>query len=157
MCCLVYLIYMHPKLKVVYIFCFTFLSTFVQNTYLFFCFIYIEQICDLIQSHGFSKSISEDDAEKNIPCHRLLHCKEKNSGGSNDRLLAILYTSGSTGIPKGARILHTGAINRLKWQWNEFPYKTGDVCAFKVIQNKQIRFSKFFCSLKTKSNFVKQI
>ena len=37
MCCMVYLIYMHPKLKVVYIFfCFTFLSTFLQNTYLFF-------------------------------------------------------------------------------------------------------------------------
>ena len=86
----------------------------------------------MIQSHG-SKSTPEDDNEKDIPCHRLYNCKEKNAAGSNDRLLAILYTSGSTGIPKGARILHTGAINRLRWQWNDFPYKREDVCAFKVI------------------------
>ena len=69
-----------------------------------------------------------DEMDKNIPCNRL----HFNGSLNNDRLFAILYTSGSTGIPKGARILHTSAINRLKWQWEEFPYKEGDVCAFKV-------------------------
>ena len=87
------------------------------------------QIADSIQSYDRKWNSS------NILCHELHHispnsCVGENSAG--DRLLAILYTSGSTGIPKGARILHSGAINRLKWQWNEFPYQTRDVCAFKV-------------------------
>jgi long-subunit acyl-CoA synthetase (AMP-forming) len=77
-----------------------------------------------------------DEMDKNIPCSRLHFNGKKScndeSSLSNDRLFAILYTSGSTGVPKGARILHTAAINRLKWQWEEFPYKQGDVCAFKV-------------------------
>ena len=75
-----------------------------------------------------------DELEKNIPCSSL-RWKHPNACNdeTNDRLLAVLYTSGSTGTPKGARILHSSAINRLKWQWNEFPYKKGDVCAFKVI------------------------
>ena len=77
-----------------------------------------------------------DEIDKNIPCSSL-HWKQQYACNQatypTDRLFAVLYTSGSTGIPKGARILHSGAINRLKWQWHEFPYKKGDVCAFKVI------------------------
>ena len=77
-----------------------------------------------------------DEMDKNIPCNRL-HSNTKKSFNdekcfNNERLLAILYTSGSTGVPKGARIMHSSAINRLNWQWDEFPYKEGDVCAFKV-------------------------
>ena len=95
----------------------------------------IFQICDLIQSFD-SKWTVEDEFDKNIPCSSL-HWKQQNECNQGtcptDRLLAVLYTSGSTGVPKGARILHSGAINRMKWQWNEFPYQKGDVCAFKVI------------------------
>ena len=89
----------------------------------------------MIQSQGLN-SATEDHSATNNPSSRLLPFKETHSKLPNERLLAILYTSGSTGIPKGARILHSGAINRLRWQWNEFPYKEGDVCAFKVIQKE---------------------
>ena len=85
----------------------------------------------MIQSHGLN-SIADNEAEMNIPCSRLFQSKRKNDDFPDERLLAILYTSGSTGIPKGARILHKGAINRLRWQWNEFPYIEEDVCVFKV-------------------------
>lgn len=34
----------------------------------------------------------------------------------------ILYTSGSTGIPKGVRLRHCIVQNRLEWQWRTFPY-----------------------------------
>ena len=93
------------------------------------------QISDLIQSYDRKWNSS------NILCHELHHippnsCDDERSS-SKDRLLAILYTSGSTGTPKGARILHSGAINRLKWQWTEFPYKKRDVCAFKVTYAEQ--------------------
>lgn len=34
----------------------------------------------------------------------------------------VLYTSGSTGIPKGVRLRHCIVQNRLEWQWKRFPY-----------------------------------
>jgi amino acid adenylation domain-containing protein len=40
----------------------------------------------------------------------------------------ILYTSGSTGQPKGVLGLHRGAMNRFTWMWNTFPFQAGEVC-----------------------------
>ncbi|KAI8130088.1 Mycosubtilin synthase subunit C [Lucilia cuprina] len=37
-------------------------------------------------------------------------------------LAIVLYTSGSTGIPKGVRLPHEVILNRLQWQWSTFPY-----------------------------------
>ncbi|XP_059218754.1 beta-alanyl-bioamine nonribosomal peptide synthetase ebony isoform X1 [Stomoxys calcitrans] len=42
------------------------------------------------------------------------------SGASN--LAIVLYTSGSTGVPKGVRLPHEVILNRLQWQWTTFPY-----------------------------------
>ncbi|KAK7603033.1 hypothetical protein V9T40_003032 [Parthenolecanium corni] len=45
----------------------------------------------------------------------------------------ILYTSGSTGVPKGVRLPHAVIMNRLSWQWRTFPYtNTERVCVFKT-------------------------
>jgi amino acid adenylation domain-containing protein len=53
--------------------------------------------------------------------------------GGNTSLALVLYTSGSTGIPKGVRLPHQVVLNRLCWQWRAFPYGSQEhVCVFKT-------------------------
>ncbi|XP_046418625.1 plipastatin synthase subunit B [Neodiprion fabricii] len=48
-------------------------------------------------------------------------------------LAIVLYTSGSTGVPKGVRLLHETLMNRLRWQWRVLPYSsTEERCVFKT-------------------------
>ncbi|XP_049778766.1 zwittermicin A synthase ZmaJ isoform X1 [Schistocerca cancellata] len=47
-------------------------------------------------------------------------------------LALVLYTSGSTGVPKGVRLTHATVLNRLRWQWRTFPFSEGETCAFKT-------------------------
>ncbi|XP_050082455.1 mycosubtilin synthase subunit C [Anopheles aquasalis] len=43
-------------------------------------------------------------------------------GRGDSELALVLYTSGSTGVPKGVRLNHGTILNRLQWQWERFPY-----------------------------------
>ncbi|XP_066261449.1 beta-alanyl-bioamine nonribosomal peptide synthetase ebony isoform X2 [Euwallacea similis] len=50
-----------------------------------------------------------------------------------DDLAIVMYTSGSTGVPKGVRLPHRVILNRLQWQFRSFPYSsTEKVCVFKT-------------------------
>ena len=44
----------------------------------------------------------------------------------------IVYTSGSTGLPKGVIGLHRGAVNRCCWMWRSYPFSQQDVCSLKT-------------------------
>ncbi|XP_012526136.1 tyrocidine synthase 1 [Monomorium pharaonis] len=51
----------------------------------------------------------------------------------SNQLAIVLYTSGSTGIPKGVLIPHATLLNRLQWQWRELPYADDEKqCVFKT-------------------------
>lgn len=83
--------------------------------------------------------IHDDDVDKSrfdaVPClsmselslnsshknNKNLKSEEMLGNGDND-LAIVLYTSGSTGIPKGVRLPHHVVLNRLQWQWRTFPY-----------------------------------
>ncbi|CAO1426789.1 unnamed protein product [Diamesa tonsa] len=39
----------------------------------------------------------------------------------------VLYTSGSTGVPKGVRVPQSIVQNRLEWQWKRFPYSPTEI------------------------------
>lgn len=57
----------------------------------------------------------------------------KNSAMQKQDVAIVLYTSGSTGIPKGVRIPHRAIQNRLYWQFKTFPYGDDEnVCVFKT-------------------------
>ncbi|MBN1138918.1 MAG: amino acid adenylation domain-containing protein [Anaerolineae bacterium] len=54
------------------------------------------------------------------------------SGTDADSLAYVLYTSGSTGQPKGVLGPFRGAVNRLAWMWRAYPFQAGEVCCQKT-------------------------
>jgi len=44
----------------------------------------------------------------------------------------VMYTSGSTGQPKGVVGLHRGALNRLHWMWQTYPFAPHEVTCQKT-------------------------
>ena len=44
----------------------------------------------------------------------------------------VLYTSGTSGRPKGVEGTHGGAINRFWWMWKRYPFAAGEVCCQKT-------------------------
>jgi amino acid adenylation domain-containing protein len=44
----------------------------------------------------------------------------------------LVYTSGSTGLPKGVIGLHRGAVARFQWMWNACPFGPRDVACHKT-------------------------
>jgi amino acid adenylation domain-containing protein len=52
-----------------------------------------------------------------------------------EHLAYVLYTSGSTGHPKGVLGLHRGIVNRLAWMWQAYPFTATDVGCQKTSLN----------------------
>ncbi|XP_067141477.1 beta-alanyl-bioamine nonribosomal peptide synthetase ebony isoform X1 [Centruroides vittatus] len=44
----------------------------------------------------------------------------------SQNLSCLIFTSGSTGNPKGVRLGHYNLLNRLTWQWRNFPFVSND-------------------------------
>ncbi|RXG57571.1 Mycosubtilin synthase subunit C, partial [Armadillidium vulgare] len=73
---------------------------------------------------------------------------------SSKLIAAILYTSGSTGIPKGVRIPHSAVLNRLIWQWRNLPYDADEVCCFKTTLTFVDSISEIFGPLLTSHSLI---
>jgi amino acid adenylation domain-containing protein len=51
---------------------------------------------------------------------------------SSEDLAYIVYTSGSTGAPKGVQGSHRATINRFEWMWRTYPFIAGETCCQKT-------------------------
>ena len=60
------------------------------------------------------------------PVDNLLHQFEI------DSIVALTYTSGSSGKPKGVSIPNAGIVNRMYWMWATYPFGNNEVCALKT-------------------------
>lgn len=63
---------------------------------------------------------------------QIKYLKEKFNSRDN---ACVLYTSGSTGQPKGVMLSNLTIMNRIQWQWDEFVLDESDVGAFKTSLN----------------------
>jgi amino acid adenylation domain-containing protein len=50
-------------------------------------------------------------------------------------LLFVMYTSGSTGQPKGVAVEQRQILNRLRWAWRAFPFEPGEVLCQRTTLN----------------------
>ena len=70
-----------------------------------------------LPANPFVADVSED----------VLHRDEDAANISSFPPLYILYTSGSTGLPKGVLGSHWGLINRIAWQFDRFPWSVDSI------------------------------
>lgn len=59
----------------------------------------------------------------------ISECPDTPPSPAEAPILYVVYTSGSTGEPKGVAGTQRGALNRFHWMWDRYPFAPGEVCA----------------------------
>ncbi|MBS1808497.1 MAG: amino acid adenylation domain-containing protein [Acidobacteria bacterium] len=69
------------------------------------------------------------------------------SGVKEEHLAYVMYTSGSTGQPKGVMIEHRGICNQLQWMQATYPLTTNDAVLLKTPFSFDLSLYEFFSPL----------
>lgn len=68
--------------------------------------------------------------------------------GNDNTKAAIIYTSGSSGLPKGVRVSHHSLFHRFMWQQSTFPYSNSEeFCVFKTAFTFIDHVAELWCPL----------
>ena len=91
-----------------------------------------ERIDYMLQNSGSSLLIDHNLIEQFQQEHTAGSFEAVAAEVEQSQPLAIIYTSGSSGVPKGVPIFQKGLLNRLSWMWERYPFEEGEVCSVKT-------------------------
>ena len=104
-----------------------------------------DRLAFMLEDSQASVLVTQRQLMERLPPHESVVCldadwsliarqSEENiaDGRGVEHLAFVLYTSGSTGQPKGVLGTHRAAINRLQWMWTTYPFEPGEVCCQKT-------------------------
>ena len=77
-------------------------------------------------------SLDEAVATLGSAASRPINDSERRGSLHPDNALYTLFTSGSTGIPKGVSVSHRSVLNRLRWGLSTFPLTSDDTVILKT-------------------------
>ncbi|MDQ2106659.1 amino acid adenylation domain-containing protein, partial [Azospirillum isscasi] len=86
----------------------------------------------LLEGGGLSTAPVPDGVPDNVPGGVPGGVPRVEDETGPDGLAYLIYTSGSTGRPKGVMGLHRGAVNRIRWMEDAFPFAPGEVACQKT-------------------------
>lgn len=110
------------------------------NAYLPIDPVYPQERIDFILENSNAAAVVAQDKfiglAVNVPCvnmTELINSSEEKvtdapeSSAAPDDTAYVIYTSGSTGNPKGAKVSHKSAVNRILWMHDKYPLRQDDV------------------------------
>ena len=95
----------------------------------------------MLEDAGAIALIADPDATATVDPSgelRVMHAPWRSEGvpfspaPQADGLAYLVYTSGSTGQPKGVMQTHSATLTRLGWSWREMPFADGDLACHRT-------------------------
>lgn len=74
-----------------------------------------------------TRQVTVIDMPADVGAFETYSAKKPEISGELDNVFAILYTSGSTGVPKGVHVGNKGIVNRIDWLWKKYNFSSEDV------------------------------
>ena len=103
---------------------------------------------DFILNDSQCKTLIDEEAIKLFLSQKNKYdTKNISSINTTNDLAYVLYTSGTTGNPKGCMLEHKSVVNRISWQWHQFNYTTNDVILQKTTYTFDVSVWEIFIPL----------